>query len=281
MDKTSGKEEYALRISDNVREIPLKSYPTYIDFSLVGLCRGGNATFEVHGKEHTLTAGEMIVFFPRQLVSLRRQSPDFSLSYLLLSYTLYTDVMGSLPRFEIHFFFFMKEHFYFSATAEQADNFSTYVDLIRQQRLTVEDPLSRARAIHLLDALYIDLYHHYLLHAGTTSRPAYRKEQLAYTFYDLVYKHYKEHRDIAFYAGKMNISTTYLTMITKETSNKSAKEYISDFITQEIKALLRDNRFNIQEIALKLNFPRQSDFNRFFKKQAGLSLSEYRRNSRK
>lgn len=68
----------------------------------------------------------------------------------------------------------------------------------------------------------------------------------------------------------------YLTMVIKEVSGKSAKDWIVEYIVLEIKALLKNTNMNIQEIAVKTNFANQSSLGRFFRKHTGMSLSQYR-----
>lgn len=103
-----------------------------------------------------------------------------------------------------------------------------------------------------------------------------RKEELANKFFGLIMKHFKENKDVAFYADKLCITSKYLTMVIKETSGKSAKDWIVEYIILEIKALLKNTSLNIQEIAIKTNFANQSSLGRFFRKHTGMSLSQYR-----
>ena len=90
-------------------------------------------------------------------------------------------------------------------------------------------------------------------------------------------KHYKEKREVSFYAKMLCITPKYLTTIIKTVSGKSAKDWILEYVILEIKALLRDSSLNIQEIVLKTNFANQSSLGRFFRKHTGMSPSEYRK----
>ena len=67
-------------------------------------------------------------------------------------------------------------------------------------------------------------------------------------------KHFKENKDVAFYADKLCITSKYLTMVIKETSGKSAKDWIVEYVILEIKTLLKNTNMNIQEIAIRTNF---------------------------
>lgn len=67
---------------------------------------------------------------------------------------------------------------------------------------------------------------------------------------------------MAFYADKLCITSKYLTMVIKETSGKSAKDWIVEYVILEIKTLLKNTNMNIQEIAIRTNFANQSSLGR-------------------
>ena len=73
-------------------------------------------------------------------------------------------------------------------------------------------------------------------------RTSLRKEQLIYDFCSLVAENFKNHKNVGFYADKLNITTTYLSAIMNERCGISAKEFLSIYIVLEVKSLLRDSR---------------------------------------
>ena len=95
-------------------------------------------------------------------------------------------------------------------------------------------------------------------------------------FMKLVESHLKEQHSVQYYADKLCITSKYLTMVIKETSGKSAKDWIVEYVILEIKTLLKNTNMNIQEIAIRTNFANQSSLGRFFRKHTGMSLSQYR-----
>ena len=87
----------------------------------------------------------------------------------------------------------------------------------------------------------------------------------------------KQLKHILLLAGIISLaSCSFLDMVIKETSGKSAKDWIVEYIILEIKALLKNTSLNIQEIAIRTNFANQSSLGRFFRKHTGMSLSQYR-----
>ena len=104
-----------------------------------------------------------------------------------------------------------------------------------------------------------------------------RKEELFADFQTLLREHCKKQHDVKFYAGKLCITTQYLSSILKEQSGRSASQWIQEALVIEAKDLLKSPRINVQQVADKLNFPDQSTFGKFFKKHTGISPMAFRK----
>ena len=78
------------------------------------------------------------------------------------------------------------------------------------------------------------------------------------------------------YADQLCITTRYLSSILQDLTGHTPKELIDARCIQEIKMLLRTTNLTMQEIALRLDFPDQSFFSRYFKKNTGMTPAEYR-----
>ena len=95
-------------------------------------------------------------------------------------------------------------------------------------------------------------------------------------FINLVHTYCTTQRDVAFYADQLCISTRYLSAITKQVAEDSAKEIIDENLILELKMALQSTGMSLKEIADKYHFPDQSFFGRYFKKHTGMSPKEYR-----
>ncbi|MDO4511845.1 MAG: helix-turn-helix domain-containing protein [Bacteroidales bacterium] len=80
----------------------------------------------------------------------------------------------------------------------------------------------------------------------------------------------REH-EVAFYAGKLNITTKYLSDICKQKTGKGAKELISDVLIAKLKREIKVSGLSLKEIAYKYAFADQSSMGKFFRKMTGLS----------
>lgn len=106
-------------------------------------------------------------------------------------------------------------------------------------------------------------------------KPHSRKLSYVKTFLRLVRANHRKERSIGFYADKMFISPKYLSLIIKESTGRSAAEWIDQYVIQEAKNLLRYSGKNVQQVAYELNFTNQSSFGKYFKHLTGLSPTQF------
>ena len=97
------------------------------------------------------------------------------------------------------------------------------------------------------------------------------------TFQKLVDEHHATLRLPKEYAEMLFITPNHLNALSQEVLGKSAGEVIRDRVVLEVKRLLINLEIPISEIAYQLNFTDNSYFTKFFKKQAGSTPEEFRK----
>ncbi len=112
-------------------------------------------------------------------------------------------------------------------------------------------------------------------------RPQGVGEKLYNRFVTLVGDHYRTNSDVAFYADCLNVSATYLAQVCHRVGRLSPKNIIDRQMTRAIANDLLTTDRTVQEIAFANGFSSQAHFSKFFKKQTGLSPSDYRRQEHK
>ena len=96
-------------------------------------------------------------------------------------------------------------------------------------------------------------------------------------FFNSLAQHFRTHRDVEFYAGKVCLSPKYFSTVIHQETGHTASWWIHSHVVAEAKTLLSMRRdLNIQTVANQLGFPDQAAFCRFFKRETGLSPTEYR-----
>ena len=102
-------------------------------------------------------------------------------------------------------------------------------------------------------------------------------QELIIRFQNALLEHFRESREVKFYADLLCLSPKYFGSIIKEQTGKSASEWIAEYVIVQAKTMLRYRKdLNIQQISFHLGFPDPTAFTRYFKANAGLSPKEYR-----
>lgn len=78
------------------------------------------------------------------------------------------------------------------------------------------------------------------------------------------------------YAAQMNISPVYLTECVKKTTGKSAQKIIIDYKILYAKTLLHQLDKSIADVAYALDFNEVANFNQFFKRNTGITATQFR-----
>ena len=81
---------------------------------------------------------------------------------------------------------------------------------------------------------------------------------------------------VARIAKDLHVNPNYLNSVIKKLTGKTASAHIQEKLVLEAKAFLVNTDFQITDIADKLGFESTPYFNRFFKKNTGVSPSAYR-----
>ena len=101
-------------------------------------------------------------------------------------------------------------------------------------------------------------------------------------FYECLVNHYRESREVRYYAHELSLSPKYFGFVIKQETGVSAGEWIARYVVIRAKTLLRYSpNLTIQQIASRLGFPDAATFTRYFKTNAGMPPKEYRENVQK
>lgn len=125
----------------------------------------------------------------------------------------------------------MRSHYY-PQNERDVLRIYNYLGMIKDKVMST-DAYRRELIIHLLKSknLYLELFNAYEKESMlVNTRKDTRKEELAQNSFSFIMKHFKENKGCGLYADKLCITSKYLTMVIKETSGKSAKDWIVEYI---------------------------------------------------
>jgi AraC family transcriptional activator of pobA len=87
---------------------------------------------------------------------------------------------------------------------------------------------------------------------------------------------FRELHEVSEYAALLNISAGHLSEVVKTQSGKPAIKHIHDRLVLEARRLLFHTSNSLKEVAFDLGFSDASYFNRFFKRETGVTPAGYR-----
>lgn len=90
-------------------------------------------------------------------------------------------------------------------------------------------------------------------------------------------KEYRNNREVAYYAAKLNVVPKYLSEICNKTSGFSASYWINRFTSFDINQLLHEGNMTPNEISKMFKFSSTSYFNRYVKRYLGVFPNELRK----
>lgn len=99
----------------------------------------------------------------------------------------------------------------------------------------------------------------------------------AQRFVQLVNNFYLEKRTVEEYAALLHITPGHLSDLVRRALGKTASAVITEKLVREAKTLLRHTVADVAQIAWQLNFASPAHFNRFFKRETGLTPLAFRR----
>lgn len=267
-------------IYTDITALPADKHEAFLAEGFSGICTGGTALIKVFSLSHRITENDLVTILPLQLVSIGEMSPDFSMTFFKIDKTMFLDIMSSLGKITPDFFFYMRQHFHYKLSPDEIIRFLAFCRAIDFRNVCDDSVYHRETILHLLRIYYWDFYVHFkkTAHQKEESIPLNsNKENIALRYAMLIHEHYKNHKEIAYYADKLCITPQYLARTIQEVNGQSARELLADYIVVEIKTLLRDANLDIKDVAMQTGFSNQSSLSRFFRRYTDMSPTEYRR----
>ena len=264
--------------ANSASEMEIFRFPSRLNALIIGVGTEGETSLTSNLQEFRLKKDSLFIFSPKHILQVQSNNrfkahliviaPDF-----LKRINIDTKRMmplflqfGSLPCMEL--------------THAESQSLRSFISMVEQELKGSETDFSSEIIGELIAATIYkvgDILTHYLTEHPEVDSPIHnRAEEYFRQFTELLGEHYKHERSVGFYARQLCITPKYLTTLIKRISGKSVSEWIDNYVILEAKTLLKYSNMSVQEIAYYLNFPNQSFFGSYFKRNAGMSPSQYK-----
>ncbi len=215
------------------------------------------------------TSEDLQFFAFEKMIRISNISKDYRSVGLLFSRECWADVL-------IKYFPSLAMSWIFPVIPISSQTKSVLLDFIRQIQIYKKE--GRADS----DALVVNTVMGLLYHVEKACKTIFSDmsggghSNLVVAFVRLLFKHYREHREVEFYAEKLNLSASHFSALIKQMTGKTVGSCIKQYIAIKACAELKNSDKSIKEIAMDLNFSDVSYFCKFFKKNMGKSPEEFR-----
>jgi len=269
MDVVSIDNDFILL--DNIKILPTFKYPFKVDVTTCLICLKGSIKGSFNMIPYTSEAPCFIIVLADQILQYKEISDDFEGLFIVMSKrfsdSLFANVQERLPLL-----LFTKENPVVLLSNEGLEMMKRFYGMFLHIVGQKENP----HRLEVVKHLTLAFFYHTQMHKNPEKEKKSKQDLLLDSFLNVVQKHYKEERGVDFYADKLCLTPKYLSTVIRQTSGKTAGEWIDEYVMLEAKALLKSTKMTIQQISDELNFPSQSFFGKYFKRIEGVSPKVYR-----
>ena len=262
-------------------EIEQRFFSNYRIFALF-LCTQGGIDVSIDDRAYRVNRGDTLFIPPSIRTNVNTYSDDLKCIILYVDYDFIMAIVNKTMDITTGLYF--SEHPFLSLSVSQYDLIlsqmqtlmarearenETYANSPNKQVITeLLSSMCRTLTYEILNCYMMG--HH--LEAGTWNIT----DKLAQNFIVAVYNNYRKHREVGFYADMLCVTPSYLSVVVKEKTGKTALQWINEVVVSDARQQLLYSDQSIKEIVATLGFPNQSFFGKFFRQHTGKSPKRFR-----
>ncbi len=268
-------EQNGVCVEQEVRGDSVTGIDMVFPHVVVLLCLSGTARIMFDMQEYAIEKNDFGIIPPGHFLRCISCSEDYTFSCFLISAAMFNDVKANT---------FSHDHgkFNYAPICRLTD--------VQARRVMALNEILGAIASHDTDDLQLRqrmLLSH--LAVGFEFINYYRREQdrewaesrsakLYTQFCDLVVEHYRENRNVNYYADLMGYAPRYFSKVFRQFSGGlSPLEWIQQYVATQAKLIMDTHpEQTVKATALQLGFPTTANFCRYFKRATGIYPQAYK-----
>ncbi len=268
--KEKSVDEAGILVKDNITSMPDYGKPYISPYLTICINHKGTAEGEYDSLPVHFNPLDIAVVYPNHVLTIKQTSKDSKMTLVVVS----TSHFVTLSNRYLHLNRFKYEtNPSYHLNEEQYVSIKSIVESMRQiSKLDV--PARKELMTSVFDVLIqmIEIFRQ----KNTKEQPM-SKIRLSTQFYNALVEHCLTERNVDFYADLFHLTSKHFSTTIRQETGYSASHWIRLYIVAQSKALLRNEpNMSLQDVSVKLGFNNQATLSRFFKRETGMTPSEYR-----
>lgn len=257
-----------------------RSEPPGVDLTypyiILSLNLGGTSHCLYDMKDIRAKKNDLSIFLPGHIIRPLEHSKDYTQAWLLFDPSKFTDSELQFNKRDLEY---LHQAPLCHLTDEQAANLLSIARVIEYIVSRTEEELSNKH--RLLEAQLTLAYELYISirHKQDQEWENDRMGNLYMRFCDLVVAHYKEEKNVNYYAEQLGYDARYFSKIFRSYSNgTSPLAWIQQYVVTQAKRIMNTYpKQTIKETAFQLGFSNTASFCRYFKRATGIYPQAYKK----
>jgi len=266
-------EEKGIVVMRDVTAFVSYGKDTIWPYFTLALCHSGSmhSLYDMQESVHGLN--DVACIMPGHLHRPLESSEDFKVTLFVLSHKLYEEFRFHTLSHDANKFNITPICHLTPEQAQHMMNLTDQLEIIANHTET-ELPHRKDMLISILSVGYefLNFYRREQDHHWGERKP----QKLFNRFCELVVEHFRESREVQFYAEMLNITPKHLSKtIRTHTGGITPMDWIEQYTIAQAKHLLITQHTTVKETAVRLGFNESASFCRFFKRITGVSPRQY------
>lgn len=243
------------------------------------ICTQGRVQGRMNGQKMELEKNQVAVFPPNIMIADVMVSPDFDMKAMFLTNRILHSFLREKMNLWNEVVYIQRQHI-----VEMNDDdilfYSYFYDMLKlaidkgqdnPYRTDIIQSLLRSAILALCGTLKMRLAATENVPNGSVTSSHFQR------FLDLLNKTKVKHRSVDSYAAELCISPKYLSVICKKKSGKTANEWITEHVLDDIRFYLKQTDYSIKQVCDRLGFPNPSFFGKYVKQHFGTTPMQFRK----
>ncbi len=264
-------------IFDNVKEL-VAPIASRVNMNLIAVCIHGKVQGKMNDTVMQLAENQVIFCLPNTFFSDLMISPDFEMKAMLLTNRMLQSFLREQMGVWNEVMYVHHAHVW-RMKPEDIEFFSHFYEMLRLSITSAPASPYRSDIIHsLLRGAFLGLCGRFreMLSMDDTEEKRH-VDGLFQRFLELLGSSNVRHRSVESYASELCVTPKHLSVVCKKNSGKTANEWITEHVVEDIRYYLKSTDLSIKQICDLLGFPNPSFFGKYVKKHFGTTPNRLRR----